>query len=250
MLHQISKAGFTAGLFHDKHVHAMLPDAKTEDTMNLNKASFTAAYGTIEQVPTSLNPEITFVGRSNVGKSYIMNKIFNRKGLVKVSSTPGKTTTINFFKVPDGSKQVDFIDLPGYGYAKVGGNDRSRWSKLIEGYFEQNRWFALTVVLIDIRHDVSKLDIQMVDYLVQHEIPFIIVFTKSDKLSRAQQKRQIPNLCRQLSNAGDAFVMSCSSLKGDGVEDLRHVLADAVKQARDAGNPIFQGKKADGEDRE
>lgn len=212
--------------------------------MNLNKASFTAAYGTIAQVPTSKNPEIAFVGRSNVGKSSIMNKIFNRKGLVKVSSTPGKTTTINFFKVPDGNRQIDFIDLPGYGFAKVGGHDRKRWSDLIEGYFNQNRWFALTVVLVDIRHDVSPLDIQMVDYLVQREIPFIIVFTKADKLSKAQANRQIPKLCRQLGNAQDAYILAVSSLKGIGVDDLRSLLSDAVAQAREQGNPVFRNNEA------
>ncbi len=204
--------------------------------MKLNQAKFIAAYGTIKQVPQSKNPEIAFVGRSNVGKSSIMNKIFNRKGLVKVSSTPGKTTTINFFRVPDGSNMVDFVDLPGYGYAKVGGHDRKRWSSLIEGYFDQDRWFALTVLLVDIRHDVSDLDKQMVDYLVQREIPFIIVFTKSDKLSKQQQRNQIPKLCRQLGNAGETYFLACSSLKGDGIEDLRSLLADAVGQARQASN--------------
>lgn len=204
--------------------------------MKLNQAKFVAAYGTIEQVPASVNPEIAFVGRSNVGKSSIMNRIFNRKGLVKVSATPGKTTTINFFRVPQGNLSVDFVDLPGYGYAKVGGSDRKRWSSLIEGYFDQGRWFALVVVLVDIRHDVSDLDKQMVDYLVQREVPFIIVFTKADKLSKQQRNRQVPTLCRQLGNAGDALVLACSSLKGTGIDDVRGLLSDAVAQARDDGN--------------
>lgn len=208
--------------------------ARNGHHMKLNQAKFVAAYGTIEQVPPSKNPEVAFVGRSNVGKSSIMNRIFNRKGLVKVSSTPGKTTTINFFRVPDESNAVDFVDLPGYGFAKVGGSDRKRWSSLIEGYFDQQRWFALTVVLVDIRHDVSDLDKQMVDYLVQREIPFMIAFTKADKLSKQQQRNQIPKLCRQLGNAGDATVLACSSLKGTGVDDLRTLLADAVGQARQA----------------
>jgi GTP-binding protein len=204
--------------------------------VKLNQAKFVAAYGTIEQVPASVNPEIAFVGRSNVGKSSIMNRIFKRKGLVKVSSTPGKTTTINFFRMPQGNLAVDFIDLPGYGYAKVGGDDRKRWSSLIEGYFDQDRWFALAVVLVDIRHDVSDLDKQMVDYLVQRGIPFIIVFTKADKLSKQQRSRQVPTLCRQLGNADDAVVLACSSLKGTGVDDVRGLLSDAVAQARDRGN--------------
>lgn len=205
--------------------------------MKLNQAKFIAAYGTAEQVPTSKNPEIAFVGRSNVGKSSIMNNIFGRKKLVKVSSTPGKTTTINFFNVPDGTRAVDFVDLPGYGFAKVGGRDHERWTTLMEGYFGGNRWLALCVVLVDIRHDVSNLDIQMVDYLVGHELPFMIVFTKADKLSKQQQMKQIPKLCKQLENAGDACILSCSSLKGTGIEDLRALLSDAVSQARESGRP-------------
>lgn len=196
--------------------------------MNYNQAEFTAAYGTSAQLPASKHLEISFVGRSNVGKSSIMNKIFNRKNLVKVSSTPGKTSTINFFAV-DG---IDFVDLPGYGFAKVAKSEKGRWSELIEGYFAQDRRFALVVALVDIRHDASKLDVQMISYLAERELPFMIVFTKADKLSKTQQTKQVATLCRQLACAGDVCVLPCSSLSGAGINDLRSLIEEAVRQAR------------------
>lgn len=195
--------------------------------MKYNDVKFTASYGTIEQLPPSKRPEISFVGRSNVGKSSLMNRIFNRKGLVKVSSVPGKTTTINFFRV----KNVDFVDLPGYGFAKVAAAEKGRWKTLIEGYFDQQRRFALAVVLVDIRHDVSDLDIQMVNYLSEREIPFIIAFTKADKLGPMQQKKQMTVLCKQLATTGDAVVLACSAQKNIGIDDLRAIIDDAVAQA-------------------
>ena len=122
--------------------------------MNYHIASFKAAYGTSSQLPESTRPEVSFAGRSNVGKSSLLNKLMYRKGLAKVSQTPGKTATINFYDV-DGT---DFVDLPGYGYAKVAKSEKGRWSELIEGYFNQDRRFALVVSLVDIRHDPSALD--------------------------------------------------------------------------------------------
>lgn len=185
--------------------------------MNLNTARFLAAYGTAEQLPPSTLPEVSFVGRSNVGKSSIMNKLFNRKNLVKVSSTPGKTTTINFFQVDD----IHFVDLPGYGYAKVGNKDRDRWVDLMGGYFNQDRKFAVIVALVDIRHDPSKLDISMIATLIQGEYPFVICLTKADKLSKTQQQKQVASIRKQLHCKADQPVFVTSSLKGDGIEDLR-----------------------------
>lgn len=195
--------------------------------MNYNLAKFVASYAEAAQVPESVRPEISFVGRSNVGKSSLMNKIFNRKGLVKVSQKPGCTVNINFFNVGD----VDFVDLPGYGYARVAKSELGRWRPLIEGYFTQDRQFALCVLLIDIRHDVSELDKQMVTFLQEHEIPFLIAFTKADKLSSKQRvRKQMAALCKQLTIAGDVVVVAVSSLKGEGIEDMRVLIDDACSQ--------------------
>ena len=195
--------------------------------LNYQTAIFQAAYGTSAQLPASSAPEVSFVGRSNVGKSSIMNKLFGRKNLVKVSSTPGKTSTINFFDV----EGTSFVDLPGYGYAKVAKSEKGRWSELIEGYFAQERRFALVVSLVDIRHEASRQDIDMVRFLEECELPYMVAFTKADKLSKAQQQKQIGVLCRQLAAAGsDSIVLATSAQSGQGVDDLRALIEDAIEQ--------------------
>lgn len=166
--------------------------------MNFHNASFKAAYGTSEQLPASTGPEVSFAGRSNVGKSSLLNKLMYRKGLAKVSSTPGKTATINFYDV-DGH---DLVDLPGYGYAKVSKAEKGRWSELIEGYYNQDRDFALVVSLIDIRHEPSALDRNMVQFLMDAELPFAIALTKADKLSKQQQMKQRAAIKKALQAAG------------------------------------------------
>ena len=122
--------------------------------MNYNKVEFEAAFGTLKQIPESDLPEIVFAGRSNVGKSSMLNRLFNRKNLARVSSMPGKTITINFFKV----ENVRIVDLPGYGYAKVAKGEKRRWAEMIEGYFQSPRNIKLVVQLVDMRHKPSEDD--------------------------------------------------------------------------------------------
>lgn len=194
--------------------------------MNFNNVTYEKSFGTSEQLEPSTAPEIAFAGRSNVGKSSLLNKLFNRKGLAKVSQTPGKTATINFF---DGSG-VKFVDLPGYGYAKVSKSEKARWSELIEGYFNQDREFTLVVSLIDIRHDPSELDINMVNFLREADLPFVVALTKADKLSRQQQMKQKAAIKRKLALGPDAPMVVTSSAKGDGIDELRGIIRDAVSQ--------------------
>lgn len=188
--------------------------------MNFHIASFKAAYGTSRQLPASTCPEVSFAGRSNVGKSSLLNKLMFRKGLAKVSQTPGKTATINFYDV-DG---FDFVDLPGYGYAKVSKSELGRWSELIEGYFNQDRAFALVVSLIDIRHDPSALDRHMVEFLKESGLPFAIALTKADKLSKQQQNKQRAAIKKALDLPKDTPLLITSSEKGDGIEELRTLI--------------------------
>ena len=192
--------------------------------MNFNNVRFERSFGTSAQLTPSTAPEIAFSGRSNVGKSSLLNKLFNRKGLAKVSQTPGKTATINFFN-GDG---VTFVDLPGYGYAKVSKSEKARWSELIEGYFNQDRSFALVVALVDIRHEASELDENMIRFLREADLPFVVALTKADKLSRQQQMKQKAALKRQLALGDDASMVVTSSAKGDGMEELRKIIRDAV----------------------
>lgn len=193
--------------------------------MNFHVASFKAAYGTSSQLPGSDRPEVSFAGRSNVGKSSLLNKLMYRKGLAKVSQTPGKTATINFYDV-DG---YDFVDLPGYGYAKVSKSEKGRWSELIEGYFNQDRNFALVVSLIDIRHEPSALDVHMVNYLLESGLPFAIVLTKADKLSKQQANKQKAVIRKKLNVPKDVPFVVTSSEKGDGIDELRALITKHVE---------------------
>lgn len=192
--------------------------------MNFHKAAFKAAYGTEAQLPESVRAEVAFAGRSNVGKSSLLNKLMFRKGLAKVSSTPGKTATVNFYDV-DG---VDLVDLPGYGYAKVSKSELGRWSSLIEGYFNQNRQFALVVSLVDIRHDPSELDRNMVEFLAEAELPFAVALTKADKLSKQKANAQKQRIMRTLDLPEGTPVILTSAESGTGIDDLRRLIAQCT----------------------
>lgn len=190
--------------------------------MNYNNASFETSFGTSEQLPSSTLPEIVFAGRSNVGKSSLINKLFNRKGLARVSSAPGKTSTINFFTC-DG---VRFVDLPGYGYAKVGKADKLRWAELIEGYFAQYRDIRLVFSLVDARHAPSEDDLMMLNFLIDGEYPFVVVLTKSDKLTRAQLAERLEKFKTELPCGDQLTMIPVSAESGEGIADLREVIAE------------------------
>ena len=187
--------------------------------MIFNKADFIASYGISSQLPESDRPELSFSGRSNVGKSSLINKLCSRKNLARVSSTPGKTANVNFFEA-DG---VHFVDLPGYGFAQRSKGERDRWAQLIGDYFDLDRSFNLVVSLVDIRHDPSKLDHQMIEFLQEGEFPFIVALTKADKLSRNQQAKQTAAIKRQL-NVPAKNVIVTSSESGQGIEELREII--------------------------
>ncbi len=192
--------------------------------MNFQNVTFERSFGISSQLPPSTVPEIAFAGRSNVGKSSLLNKLFNRKGLAKVSQTPGKTATINFFAV-DGAR---LVDLPGYGYAQVAKSEKHRWSELIEGYFNQDRNFALVVSLVDIRHAASDLDENMIGFLQEAGLPFAVALTKADKLSRQQQMKQKAALVKQLDLDADTPLVVCSSANGTGIDELRALIKNAA----------------------
>lgn len=196
--------------------------------MNYNNVKFVAAYGTSGQLPLSRRAEVSFAGRSNVGKSSLLNRLFNRKKLAKVSSKPGKTSTINFFE----ADSADFVDLPGYGYARVSKTEKARWAEMIEGYFNQDRSFALVVSLIDVRHPATALDERMVGFLMEAELPFIIVQTKADKLSKSQVQRSTAALRKQLDLGKDVPVVAVSSEKGTGIDALKRLIDSYVEDAQ------------------
>ena len=192
--------------------------------MNYNTAKFEQAFGISSQLPVSDIPEIAFAGRSNVGKSSLLNKIFNRKQLARVSSVPGKTITINFYDV-DG---VKFVDLPGYGYAKISKQEKERFAELMEGYFQSERNLRLVVQLVDMRHKPTADDIGMIEFMKQMEIPFIIVMTKSDKLKVKEYKKRLADSKKELEIAGDVPIIPFSSQTGEGVEDVKKYIEQAL----------------------
>ena len=186
--------------------------------MNYNKVEFEAAFGTLKQIPQSDLPEIVFAGRSNVGKSSMLNKLFNRKNLARVSSMPGKTITINFFKV----ENVRIVDLPGYGYAKVAKGEKRRWAEMMEGYFQSPRNIKLVVQLVDMRHKPSEDDYIMMRYLQDAGLPFIVAATKCDKLNKTQYNDRVAGLKEELKEFGEELVIiPFSSEKGNGVDELK-----------------------------
>lgn len=197
--------------------------------MNFNKAEFEFAVGAASQLKPSQLPEVIFSGRSNVGKSSLINKLVNRKALARVSATPGKTATINFFKVDE----FHLVDLPGYGYAKVSKSEKERWAKLMEGYFSQKRRFALVVQIVDMRHAPSKDDMNMIEYLHSMGMPFIIVLTKKDKLKKTQQIKRIEELKDELAGYEDVPKFQFSAVTGEGAEEIRNYIEQCVRQEKE-----------------
>ncbi|MBR3316783.1 MAG: YihA family ribosome biogenesis GTP-binding protein [Atopobiaceae bacterium] len=192
--------------------------------IRFDTARFEAAFGTAEQLPDSTTPEVAFAGRSNVGKSSLINKVCRRKALARTSSQPGKTANINFYET-DG---IRLVDLPGYGYARVSATERQRWADLIAGYFAQNRSFNLVVALVDIRLTAQALDVQMLEFLRSEELPFVVAFTKADKLSRAKQDQQANALCKQFGISRAQTIIT-SAQKGTGIDELRRRIEEACE---------------------
>ncbi len=194
--------------------------------MNYNKAEFERSYGISSQLPPSDIMEIAFAGRSNVGKSSLLNKLFNRKSLARVSSVPGKTITINFYNV-DGYK---FVDLPGYGYAKLSKTERDRFGELMEGYFQSGRNIKLVVQLVDMRHKPSQDDYGMIDFMQHMDIPFIVVCTKADKLKVKEFKKREEEIKTELPMVNSDNIIPFSSQNGLGLDKIKMLIEKSLSE--------------------
>ena len=191
--------------------------------MRYDKAEFKAAYGTFGQLPESDLPEIAFAGRSNVGKSSLLNKLFGRKNLARVSSVPGKTITINFYQVDD----YNFVDLPGYGYAKVAKTEKDRWAEMMEGYFNSDRNIKLVVQLVDMRHPPTKDDIMMMEFLQATGYEFIVVMTKADKLKKKKDyNERIEKSKQEMSFVPADRLIPFSSETGAGLDIVKKYIEE------------------------
>ena len=191
--------------------------------MRYDKAEFKAAYGTFGQLPPSDLPEIAFAGRSNVGKSSLLNKLFQRKNLARVSSVPGKTITINFYQVDE----YNFVDLPGYGYAKVAKTEKDRWAEMMEGYFNSDRNIKLVVQLVDMRHPPTKDDIMMMEFLQAIGYEFIVVMTKADKLKKKKDyNERIEKSKQEMSFVPEERIIPFSSETGAGLDIVKKYIEE------------------------
>ena len=200
--------------------------------MVLRNVELQYVCGITSKLPDTGQPEVAFAGKSNVGKSSLLNKLVNRKSLARVSATPGKTATINFFRLSD----CRLVDLPGYGYAKVSQAEKKRWAELVEGYFAQERNIRLVIQLLDLRHAPTEDDRGMVEFLLESEIPFVAVCTKADKLNKTQRTAQIAYY-QELFSETDIQVLPFSSQTGEGVSELQALIESACLPPEEALQP-------------
>ena len=199
-------------------------------SMEIKKAEFITSLTGYRDFPGKGLPEIAFAGRSNVGKSSLLNSLTRRRGLAKVSATPGKTRLINVFRVNDA---WHLIDLPGYGYAQVDKNEKKRWGEMMDGYFNRSDALRLTLHLVDIRHAPTKDDLTMNAFLRSVGLPFYVVATKLDKISRAQRLPCLTLLYRALS-VQPWQVLPYSSETGEGRDQLLTLIEQTLIQENSA----------------
>ena len=190
--------------------------------MKPESAVFETSVGLKSQLPADSLPEIVFSGRSNVGKSTLINTLLRRKNLARTSATPGKTATINFYKLDT----MRFVDLPGYGYAKVAKDEKRKWGELIEGYFAEERDLRLVIQLCDMRHDPTADDRQMIEFMAENGLPFLVVLTKADKLNKTERAARLSAYEAIFAEFEGLTVIPYSSVTGEGREDLLAIIRE------------------------
>lgn len=184
--------------------------------LKIKTVEFVKSVAAIDQLPQNGYSEIAFAGRSNVGKSSLLNVVFNRKKMALTSSTPGKTRTLNFFNV---NEKYHFVDLPGYGFAKVSKSESRSWKKLIESYLSTSHNLKGLVVLVDIRHSITNLDFELLDWVHHYSVPLVVVGTKADKLSGNKLAVSIKKAQKDLAQY-NTLLLPFSALSGKGKPEL------------------------------
>ena len=201
--------------------------------LKITTAEFLQGVADLHQLPKNELKEVLFIGRSNVGKSSLLNKMCNRKSLARSSSTPGKTLEINYYIV---NNEFYFVDLPGYGYAKVPEQMRAGWKRLIEDFLKRGRPIALGMQLIDSRQEPTPLDLMMMDWLEYYEIPYLLILTKSDKLPISKLSRQLEayrtRLNSQLTEGSCRGIVPFSIVTSDGKSELLRLIDAHLNQSR------------------
>ena len=208
--------------------------------MLVKKAELKAVAVKKNQYPEDTLPEVAFAGRSNVGKSSLLNTLTNRKNLARVSGTPGKTRTINFFQINDAFR---IVDLPGDGYAKLSKSATADWGNMMETYLANRENLRLVIQLVDIRHEPTAQDVQMYQWLQHYGLDGVVVATKADKISRNQLRTQMNLIRKTLGMAQDDIVLPVSSLKKTGYEDLWSVIEQIISDEEDEETVEMQAEK-------
>ena len=207
--------------------------------MIIKSAELETVCGVTSKLPDNQMPEFAFVGRSNVGKSSLINKLVNRKALARTSQQPGKTQTINYFRLND---SFYFVDLPGYGYAKVSKELQAKWGKMIERYLLKSKQLKLIFQLVDIRHEPSAGDKQMHDWIAANKLPSIVLVTKADKVSRSQISKQLAMIRKELKLKASDRLIACSKETGLGFDEVWGVmeayLNETGAESPEEGNPV------------
>ncbi len=205
--------------------------------MKIVTVDFTVSAASLQQLPKDNLPEIVFLGRSNVGKSSLLNKLFNRKNVARISSTPGKTRELNYYLI---NKQMYFVDLPGYGYAKVAEHVKAGWTALIEDYFHSRKQIAFAVQIVDARLGPTDLDNLMIGWLDFYKIPFVLVLTKADKTPFSRLQTQVNNVKVSMSKYHYVRgIMPFSAMTGDGRADLLKMIEAHITFAQHSSSKRF-----------
>lgn len=194
--------------------------------MNFNKVEFLISAASTKDFPGTRLPEIAFAGKSNVGKSSVINRLLNRKNFARVGDKPGKTIHVNYFTI---DKKCYFVDLPGYGFAKVSQSEKERWGKLMESYFAANR-IDLGVLIVDYRHPPTNNDITMARWFIESGCPFVVIANKMDKLKKSELEPNLKTIREDLELPDDVQIIPFSAEKGNGKDELVRLIQKTVKE--------------------
>lgn len=195
--------------------------------LNVQRAEFIRSAASKADFPRDLLPQVVFAGRSNVGKSSVINRLLQRKNLARVGSAPGKTTHINYFLIDE---KLYLVDLPGYGYAKVSKTERARWGKLIESWFDDTTLMTLGVMIVDIRHKPSADDCTMAEWFKACGKPFLVVANKHDKIKKSELEPNIARIRETLGLPEETAVIPFSAEKGTGRDALLEQIVDHMNE--------------------
>ena len=195
--------------------------------MVIKNVSLETVCGITSKLPDSIHPEVAFAGKSNVGKSSLINALMNRKALARISAQPGKTQTINYYNINDA---IYFVDLPGYGYAKANEHVKAQWGKMIEDYLHQSKQLKAVFLLIDIRHEPSNNDVIMYDWICNNGYHPIIIATKLDKINRSQIQKQVKLIRTTLGADKETIIIPFSATTKQGREEIYEIIDQIIEE--------------------